>query len=356
MSHENGTTDSAERRQRVAEEAGEWLLRLQRGDLSKEQRAQFVDWLREAPVHVMEMLRVSQVDAVLREFGGWQDIAPLGPPQPSSSTVVTLDVARQRDEPQRARARVRWWIPAAIAAGLSVLALGLWTMSASGWERVETRAAERRELALADGSVVQLAPGSKLRVHLEPRIRRIVLSRGEAFFRVARDGRPFIVETEYATVRATGTAFAVERESEGVVVTVAEGKVVVQGAQIDRATGAAQAVALAAGEQVTAPRAGPVGAIRLVDAARELSWTIGHLIFDRDSVFDAASRFNRYNKTQLRIADAALGERRISGVFDSSDPQSFVSFLESALGARVARPSANEVVLSAPAGSAPATP
>jgi len=154
MSQENGTTDSAERRRRVAEEAGEWLLRLQRGDLSKEQRAEFVDWLREAPVHVTEMLRVSQVDAVLREFGGWQDIAPLGPMQSSSSTVVTMGVPQERAEPMRSRARTRWWIPAAIAAGLSVLAVGLWTMSASGWERVETRVAERCELVLVDGSVV----------------------------------------------------------------------------------------------------------------------------------------------------------------------------------------------------------
>src|SRR6185436_786660 len=143
--------------------------------------------------------------------------------------VVTLDVAREREE--LARPRNRWWLPAAIAAGLSVLAVALWIMGAFGWERVATAAAERRELVLADGSVVQLAPGSKVSVRLQPHMRRIVLSRGEAFFRVARDGRPFIVETEYATARATGTAFAVEREGDTVVVTVAEGKVAVQRAR-----------------------------------------------------------------------------------------------------------------------------
>src|SRR5207244_2294313 len=96
---------------------------------------------------------------------------------------------------------------------------------------------------------------------------------------------------------------------------------------------------------VTAPNAGRVGAIRSVDAARELAWTIGHLIFDRDRVFDAADRFNRYNKTQMRIADATLGERRISGVFDSSDPQSFVSFLESVFAVQVEHASADEIVV-----------
>src|SRR5262249_28590943 len=153
---------------------------------------------------------------------------------------------------------------------LAVLAVGLWAIGAIGWERVETAAAERRELALADGSVVQLAPDSKLRVHLEPHLRQIVLSRGEAFFRVARDGRPFIVQTEYATVRATGTAFAVERAGDGVVVTVAEGKVVVQSVRTPQGSG----ITLAAGEQVTAPRTGPVGAAHSVDAARELAWTL----------------------------------------------------------------------------------
>jgi transmembrane sensor len=356
MSQEKEVT--AERRRRVTEEAGEWLLRLQRGDLSKEQRAQFVDWLREAPVHVTETLRVSQVDAVLREFDGWKDVAPLNPQH--STSVVTLDVAREPEEV--APSRTRWWLPAAVAAGISALALGLWAMGAFGWGRVETGTAERRELTLADGSVVQLAPDSKLRVDLQPHLRQIVLSQGEAFFRVARDGRPFIVETDYATVRATGTAFAVEHEGGAVVVTVAEGKVAVQGARpsLNPFAGArpvvARGVTLAAGEQVTAPRTGELGSIRSVDTARELAWTVGHLIFDRDSVFDAVNRFNRYNRTQMRIADAALGERRISGVFDSSDPQSFVSFLESVFAVRAERPAADQIVISTPAGTLPQDP
>lgn len=368
MSHENEMTDAMARRQRVTEEAGEWLLRLQRSDLSKEQRAEFVDWLREAPVHVTEMLRVSQVDAALREFDGWKDIAPLDRQQQPTANVVTLETSarsnsalqdvvgpasprgetrrdprlrERREEPQRAPRRLRWLLPAVAAAGISALAVGVWVTNVVGWERVETGAAERRQLALADGSVVQLAPNSKLRVHLQARLREIELSRGEAFFRVARDGRPFIVETEHATVRATGTAFAVERAGEGVVVTVAEGKVVVQNAEHRAEPG----VLLAAGQQVTAPNTGQVGEVRSVDAARELSWTLGHLIFDRDRVFDAVDRFNRYNKTQMRIADPTLGERRISGVFDSSDPQSFVSFLESVFSVQVEHPSANEVVV-----------
>jgi transmembrane sensor len=347
MSQKIGKTDSAERRRRVTEEAGEWLLRLRSGDLSKEERAQFVDWLREAPVHVMEMLRVSEVDTALREFEGWKDLAPLDLQQ--SADVVALDVPHEREE--RARPRMGWWLPAALAAGISALVVALWVMGAFGWERVTTAAAERRELALADGSVVQLAPDSQLRVRLQPHLRRIVLGRGEAFFRVARDGRPFIVETEYATVRATGTAFAVERAGETVVVTVAEGKVAVQRARPSRnpfgeaTLVGVHGVTLAAGEQVTAPSAGELGAIRSVDSARELAWTYGHLIFDRDSVFEAAKRFNRYNRTQIEIADASLGERLISGVFDSSDPQSFVSFLQSVFDVHVEHPSTDQIVI-----------
>lgn len=334
MSDETGMGSA--RRQRVAEEAAEWLLRLQQGELPKEQRAQFVDWLRETPLHVTELLRVSQVDSVLRDYDGWKDLAPAELPQPSTN-VVKLDTAHEREGPRKAR--IRRWLPAAIAAGISALALGFWAMNAARGELVETGTAERRELALADGSVVQLAPGTRARVHLESHLREIVLSHGEAFFRVARDGRPFIVETAHATVRATGTAFAVERTSDGAVVTVAEGKVVVQSAQ------AVAQVTLAAGQQVVAPDAGPVGDVRSVDAARELAWTVGHLIFDRDRVFDAADRFNRYNKTQMRIADPTLGERRISGVFDSSDPQSFVSFLESLFPVQVEHLSENEIVI-----------
>jgi ferric-dicitrate binding protein FerR (iron transport regulator) len=41
-------------------------------------------------------------------------------------------------------------------------------------------------------------------------------------------------------------------------------------------------------------------------------------------------RFNALNCVKVEIVDSELAARRISGVFDASDPQSFVAFIEAA--------------------------
>jgi transmembrane sensor len=268
--------------------------------------------------------------------------------------VSSIEVNRERPEVATAQRRVRWRAPAALAAAVALATVALWSMGVFAWERVGTRPAERRELTLSDGSVVQLAPDSSLRVRLEPHSRRVVLIRGEAFFRVAHDSqRPFIVEAEYASVQATGTAFAVDRGANTVVVTVAEGSVAVRRTRpplnpfAEAVPVDTRAVAVAAGEQVAVPRAGGSTATHPVDTTRELAWTVGHLIFDHDRVLDAANRFNRYNRTQIRIADEVIANKRISGVFDSSDPQSFVSFIASIFAVRVERTADEQIVIGA---------
>ena len=54
-------------RRLVAAEAAEWLDRLSSDDLSVSDRAEFVDWLRESPVHVAETLRIERLRAIQRK-------------------------------------------------------------------------------------------------------------------------------------------------------------------------------------------------------------------------------------------------------------------------------------------------
>ena len=61
---------ASDRRRRAAEDATEWWILLQ-GDVSRAQREQYVDWLRESPVHVAEMLRVAKVHDALAYFERW---------------------------------------------------------------------------------------------------------------------------------------------------------------------------------------------------------------------------------------------------------------------------------------------
>ncbi len=60
--------DANSRRARAAAEAAEWWVRIESGELSRGEREQFVDWLRESAVHVAEMLRMAEVHGALERF------------------------------------------------------------------------------------------------------------------------------------------------------------------------------------------------------------------------------------------------------------------------------------------------
>jgi transmembrane sensor len=196
-----------------------------------------------------------------------------------------------------------------------------------------------------------------MRVKYETSSRRVFLERGRALFRVVKSpGRPFLVEVEGTVVRAVGTAFGVERGAQGVVVTVAEGKVAVlsapespgsQGAAAEpgRANAPAQGtnreaappelerkaaglLFLTSDQQVTVPRHGAIETVRTVDSRRELAWAEGRLVFRNYTVARIVAEFNRYNRVQLEVTDPQLAGRTVSGVFNASDPESFISFLQ----------------------------
>lgn len=318
----------AEQRTLAAEQAAEYLLTPPEA-LSARQRAELVDWLRESPVHVAEMLRVSHVHAALQAYSGW-DQHSTGGTAPAADVIALHRVAPARAPNVRRAPRRGMW--AAAAALLMVLVGTAWLMRTWGQLVLQTLPGERRELTLADGSVVDLAPASMVKVRFDAGERNLWLVRGEAFFRVRKDPqRPFVVAVDGMHVRAVGTAFGVRREGQGAVVTVLEGKVSVthapSGSSASVSTNAP--VLVAANEQVRVPERGAVGPVRQVDASAEAAWTSGELVFDDQTVEAVVRRFNAYNRMQIVIDDPQLGARRVSGVFRTSDPESFVSFLES---------------------------
>jgi len=88
---------------------------------------------------------------------------------------------------------------------------------------------EQRSIALADGSIIDLNARSRIRVRLSKDERDVELLQGQALFHVAKDNsRPFVVRSDTTVVRAVGTEFDVYRKKNGTVITVLEGRVVVE--------------------------------------------------------------------------------------------------------------------------------
>ena len=85
------------------------------------------------------------------------------------------------------------------------------------------------------------------------------------------------------------------------------------------------------------PPSGTAEPVRTVNSERELAWAKGQLVLDNESVADAVEEFNRYNKLQMHVTSAGLGQRTVSGVFDSTDPESFIGFLQTVTSVKVTR-------------------
>jgi transmembrane sensor len=230
----------------------------------------------------------------------------------------------------------RWIAPRGVLAAsvvASIVGLGataLWLSSQRGVYTTGT--GEQRIVNLADGSTLELNAESVVRVRLTDRERDVDLEKGQALFNVAKDSRrPFIVKSDGTTVRAVGTQFDVDRETSATVVTVLEGRVAVAQESEAAAVGTlfptdASPLFVSAGEQVilTAQAASrPAHA----DLAAATAWRKGKLIFSSTPLTAVIAEYNRYHEKRLVLADAALADFRISGVFSAADSTSLIAFL-----------------------------
>lgn len=387
--------DRIERRRRIVAEAAEWWLRLQNTRLPRAEREVFVEWLRESHLHIAEMLRMAQVHGALQQFTRWESISTEGADTGNAGDVLPLPGAGQAPQEEGAsarpappRLRPRSWCRWNLSwrAGAALACAGLVAFAVLGWpawrgQVIETKQGERRTVALEDGSVLQVDPQTHLRVRYVDDERRIELLRGRALFRVAQNPRrPFLVRSADTTVRAVGTAFGVERLQPDVVrVTVSEGRVAVRqtgaatqhvsvadpagypehpheapadAARPDRPSVPRRTVAgirpgeieLVADQQLVVDGLRPRAPLK-VDSGQALAWAEGRLVFHGQSIAEAVREFNRYNRLQLRVQDAALAARPVSGVFNADDPEAFVDFLRDAAAVEVERGERQAIVI-----------
>src|SRR5690349_19698230 len=99
--------DASDRRGRACAEAADWLVRLQSADLPREERARFVDWVRESHIHVAELIRIAQVHGALEQFDRWSHIDTNGATTGEDAVIhlPSLPTSHQRERPPRVRSR-----------------------------------------------------------------------------------------------------------------------------------------------------------------------------------------------------------------------------------------------------------
>lgn len=300
--------------ERELAEASAWLARLQRDDVSEQDGLDFEAWLEASPGH---RVAYKQALAVWHEF-------ELAAPQ-----VQDALAAAQEREARRLRigGTRRWWMGAggaAIAAGLAVAVLpGIVAQQATA-ETYATGKGERRRVALADGSIVDLNAETKLVVSYERKARKVAMGEGEAIFDVAHDAdRPFTVTAPSREIRVLGTQFEVRNRQGEFTVTVARGKVQVRPMS---AAAHGRSFLLTPGQRLEVASSGREQLVA-VDPQEAFSWRSGRLIYRGEPLANVVADLNRQYVEQIEISDPALGRMPITGVIVLDDQPTVVARL-----------------------------
>jgi transmembrane sensor len=333
--HESPLRDPAA--QSPAQGAAYWLATLSDESCSDAERQQFSEWLRASTRNVEEFLRLSTLAHAASKHGAlWPDrtVESLIAEARASSNVASLESRRAGAGAPRTHRALPWLMAAAIAfiaiGGTFMASSGRWTWFGSTYQ---TALGEQRSVALEDGSVVELNTHSHLRTRFSRALRAVELVEGEAIFHVAKDvHRPFRVRTGSTDIVAVGTAFNVNADDTRTIVTVLEGRVRVDrraAIRPGRAAGGTEPtpIVLDVGDQLIVAPAQPPVRLSLPDTEKVTSWTQRRLIFEDTSIADAAAEFARYSPRQIRVVDAAIAARKVTGVFDATDPASLIEFL-----------------------------
>lgn len=342
----------------AAEQAAHWFARQRSAPLSSVQAKQFAQWMRSDPSNAaawesccrlwgrLDAVRDDPRMLVLREGIRSRTIhSPLARPLWKAGVAAALALM----------AVAGWWIfrgtPELVVAHLKIShPTDDSPLDEQDHRGASTLAGQRSLLFLPDGSRVTLNSASTVRANYSHGERKVTLVKGQAFFEVAKDpSRPFVVTAGSRQVVAVGTAFDVKVDGQRLDVTLVQGKVRVEApVGVETSSPAPAMVNLDAGSALRVQPDQP-DRVEQVDTARVTRWRTGQvvsLIFDEERLANVVAELNRHSDEQIVIATAALGERRVSGVFASGAARTATRALEAYGLVRATETSPGVIVLS----------
>jgi transmembrane sensor len=291
--------------ERAAKEALDWLIRLREDPDDAAVRARFAAWLGDSDAHARAW----------REAGRTWDLA---------GDALALQVEHPSVRPGAQVAPARPAIPRRRVIGVATAALAaclIFFLLPSLLLRLQadyvTGAGETMLVRLPDGSAMHLGADSAAQVAHDGARRDVRLLAGEAFFEVVPDaGRPFTVAAGDLTATDVGTAFDVRLAAGGAAVAVGEGIVDVSYAKatppLEERLRAGDWVEI--GWQDSAITRGTIAPEQVA------AWRSGRLVVKDRAIGEVVADLRRYHRGAIILADDALAQRRVTGVYDLGKP------------------------------------
>lgn len=286
----------------ILRQAARWLVRLDDRPSSADRQA-FSAWLALDPQHVHAVERLQAGLAPLRSL-------PRDPARAALKHVLA---------PSRG---------ARMAKAL-LLVLGLSIPLGLAWQQypprylmadLQTGSGQWRTEALPDGSQITLDGRSAVDLQFDAKTRTLHLVQGEILIQVAKDAqRPFVVQTAHGSVRALGTRFVVEQDSEGTRLAMLESSTQVQSA--------GQTAIVHASQQMRFDATG-LKAIEPLDAgALELAWAKHQLLIDRQPLGQVLEKLARNRSGFMMYDRQELAHLEVTAVLPADDSDSALQLL-----------------------------
>lgn len=328
--------------------AADWLVRLQDPGISVEDTLAWQAWMSESEANASAFARIEEVSQVLRAL-------PAPPPVSARQLAADgYDASVPLKDWSAPHTRRSPWMAVALAASVAIAALPLafWKFPFSH-DTFSTAIGENRSVTLSDGSTIVLGGDTRIDVSLSNKVRAIELTKGEALFKVARDAaRPFKVRAGDATIVAVGTEFDVQRGSDRAVVSVTEGRVMVEPAApmlpalMHEFMPKLRTVSVAAGQQSIAGSAGIEAATPVEDPAAATAWQWGRLAFRLQPLRYVLEDVNRYAHKPIVLEGDGVGALVVTGTVERENIAGWVESLERAFDLQAAE-EADRIVIRA---------
>lgn len=237
--------------------------------------------------------------------------------------VVTSVPFGHRGKPAKPFRRMALSLAALVVLGFLGLYLGKWGPFSDGltWQR--TKPGQQMKIELADGSLVFLQGNSEVGWEKGFPEDRLLRFKGQAFFEVASQVRPFVVQTEEAEIQVLGTKFDVWSRLTKTRVMVTEGKVKVS-------VGEAQSVTLGA-NQVVEVMDNNLGSLMAGEGEDRPAWLRQRLQFRNQPLAEVVVNLESWFGEKITFADPSLAELRVTGSFQSPTLETVLSEIAIAL-------------------------
>ena len=314
------------------------------GEITSKEKEELEGWLRISPRNRLTYDQIEETWEKMKPLplpltsdvrGEWLELTKsLGIDTQAAEKKVFVSVFKNVFASLSDLLRIRYRAAVFSFATILILIVGFLIMKErlfwSPFRQIVTLNKQTSQITLSDGSVVHLNSGSSLRFRKPfSDTQREVTLRGEAFFEVIRDKRPFRVISENARTTVLGTKFNVWARNEQTRVVVREGSV-----RFESVTAGDGNVVLSQGQMSQIMGNQSPQAPRSIDTERFLGWMEGRLIFERTPLTEILDELERYYDVFIESADSELGQEALTATFDHLPLETVLSSICLTLGAQ----------------------